>query len=251
MTQHSAPFKTSTVRATRDVLSTLAGVHGLAALIRDEDLRVRWCDDGYATLCARPKDTVIGTTLRDMLPAPAAAERESVIREVIESGEPMTIAQFGADKRLICRLIPLDESSFGHRGVLCLVREGELGGTDDGDPATPRRVLRIPCLDDLAALTKAELRTLYDLACGASNTDTAERQFRSVRTIENHVESIHKKLGTTTRSALVRFATERGLHGFTPDEWDDIVEGANKTRRAAASFVKTHSPPRRAPAGEN
>ena len=102
-------------------------------------------------------------------------------------------------------------------------------------------MLRTPCLDDLAALTNAELRTLYDLACGASNSETADRQFRSVRTIENHVESIHKKLGTTTRSALVRFATERGVHGFSPDEWDRIVEGASETRRARVRPVKKKS----------
>lgn len=228
-------------RVTTACLGTLASVGGIAALVRDEALRVRWCDDNYADMCCLPRHRVIGTTLRDMLPEAAAMEREAVLSRVIATGEPVSIAQFAADKRLICRLLPIDETSFGYRGVLCIVREASL--VSDEASGTTYETLRIPCLDDLAALTATELRTLYDLACGSSNNDTAERQFRSVRTIENHVESIHRKLGTSTRSALIRFATERGVHGFSPAEWDAIVEGANEVRKAAAEFRKLSALP--------
>ena len=223
--------------ATPRSLGTLSSINGLGALVRDEDLRVRWCDEAYASLCEMPADDMVGTTLHNIMPGPAARERELILREVIETGEPATLVQFGNDKRLLCRILPIDAESFGYRGVLCLIAEGPLIEQDRtrGDGA---RLVRTPHLDDLATLTKAELRTLYDIGCGHSNQDTADRQFRSVRTIENHVESIHKKLGTSTRSALVRLATERGVHGFSPEEWDTIVDGAAETRRATGKKKK-------------
>ena len=236
MQQRGIQIEAKPFMVTRDALNTIAGVHGLAAMVRDEELRVRWCDDAFASFCDIPREKLLGTTLRDILPEPAAREREAVIREVINTGEPATFLQFGCDKRLVCRILPLDSESFGYRGVLCIVREGDLADIEE-PTSKPRRVLRTAYLDDLALLTKSELRPLYDLALGASNNDIAERQFRSVRTIENHVESIHRKLGTSTRSALVRFATERGVHGFTPQEWDLIVEGASETRRAPGPAI--------------
>ncbi len=226
----------SVVRATLDVLPALEGATAIAALVRDADLRVRWCNQAYASLCRMPLDMVIDTTLSDLIPAPMAEEREKIYREVLASSRATSFVQFGADKRMLCRLIPIDTEDFGYAGVLSLITEASLAhdvGTDE-----PDRVLGTPLLDGLSILTKLELRTLYDLACGAANHDIAERQFRSVRTIENHVESIHRKLGTTSRSALVRFATERGIHGFTPEQWERIVEGANRTRRAASAFSR-------------
>ena len=211
-------------------LSLLSKVTGIGSLVRDEELRVRWCDDTYAALCQRPMNEVIGTTLHDFIPTPAASERESVMREVLETGRAASTVQFGSDKRLLCRILPIDEASFGFRGVLCLVTEGPLSMASDRE-TSGARLIRIPCLDELATLTRAELRTLFDIACGHSNQETATRQHRSVRTIENHVEAIHKKLGTKTRSSLVRFATERGVHRFTTTEWDEIVESAFEARR--------------------
>lgn len=224
------------IRISQETLSALAGVSGIAVVVRDEDLVCRWCDAGFEKLCESDQSQLIGSTLRDILPEPAAAEREGLLREVVETGNPLTFVQFGADKRLLCRVLPIDESSFGYAGVLCIVREGDLSDTESD--AGPIRVVRTAKLHKLSVLTKSELRTLYDLACGASNQDTADRQFRSVRTIENHVESIHKKMGTTTRSALVRLATECGLHRFTAEEWDGVVDGATLTRRAANAAAR-------------
>jgi DNA-binding CsgD family transcriptional regulator len=180
---------------------------------------------------------MIGTTLADILPAPAAKEREALLQNVLDTGTPCSLVQFGNDKRLLCRVLPIDEDAFGYRGVLCLLTEGPLIGMNDGTDERSTLV-RTPYLDDLAALTKAELRTLYDIACGRANQDIADRQYRSVRTIENHVESIHKKLGTPTRSALVRLATERGVQGFTAEEWNEIVDGSAATRKAAPPAKK-------------
>lgn len=228
---------TEHTRVTPHSLGTLQSIDGLRSLVRDDELRLRWCDASYAAMCGLTPEDIIGTTMHDLLPAPAAREREALMRRVIETGDAASVVQFGGDKRLMCRLLPIDAESFGYSGVLCMITDGPLTNDGRGEPDTTILV-RTPCLGDLAVLTKAELRTLFDIACGRSNQDTADRQFRSVRTIENHVESIHKKLGTSTRSALVRYATERGVHGFTAEEWDEIVAASAETRRAEIPELK-------------
>ena len=220
-------------------LSVLDGVAGMCSIVRDQDFRIRWCNERCATIRGMPKDEMEGTTFRDYLPDMAAEEREDLHREVLESREAISFVQFCAARRLYCRAMPIDSQAFGFDGTLSMAVEAPQPMADIRK--TPVRVLKFPQLAALSVLTNVELRTLYDLACGRSNNDTALRHFRSVRTIENHVESIHRKLGTQTRSALVRFATERGVHGFTPDEWDTIVSGAGEIKKAAAALSRAAS----------
>lgn len=224
-----------------ETLHLLSSIAGLGSLVRDQDLRIRWCDRAYAAYWESDPSELLGTTLRDLLPSPTAEEREAIIAEVIRTDESTSFVQFGADRRLVCRVVPIDRVAFGYTGALCMIMEAPL--IAPRSESETLRVLKFPHLSVLSVLTNAELRTLYDLACGNSNTMTAERQFRSVRTIENHVEAIHRKLGTPTRSALVRFATERGVQGFTADEWDTIVEGAGESRKAAAAFSRRAAAP--------
>jgi len=220
-------------------LSVLDGVAGMCSIVRDQEFKIRWCNDRCATFQGIPKDEMEGTTFRDFLPMMAAEEREDLHREVRESREAISFVQFFSARRMYCRAMPIDSTAFGFDGTLSMAIEAPQPIADISE--TPIRVLKFPQLAALSVLTNVELRTLYDLACGRSNNDTALRHFRSVRTIENHVESIHRKLGTPTRSALVRFATERGVHGFTPDEWDTIVLGAGEIRKATAALSRSAS----------
>jgi two-component system, NarL family, response regulator NreC len=64
-----------------------------------------------------------------------------------------------------------------------------------------------PNLDDL---TPREQEVLRLLALGHTNREVAELLHVSVRTAEFHRASIQRKLGVSTRSALVRFAIANG-----------------------------------------
>jgi two-component system response regulator NreC len=60
-------------------------------------------------------------------------------------------------------------------------------------------------------LTPREAEILKLIALGHINPEIAEQLFVSVRTVETHRTAIHRKLGTTNRAELVRFAREHHL----------------------------------------
>jgi hypothetical protein len=47
--------------------------------------------------------------------------------------------------------------------------------------------------------------------------------------VRDHIKSIHSKLGVHHRGALVRLAIERGLQGFTPEQWNMIIRNHRVT----------------------
>lgn len=60
-------------------------------------------------------------------------------------------------------------------------------------------------------LSLREVEVLRLIGLGYTNTEIGERLALSVRTVESHRASIHRKLGLTTRAELVRYALRRGL----------------------------------------
>jgi len=60
-------------------------------------------------------------------------------------------------------------------------------------------------------LTDREAEVLALIAQGYTNPEIAERLVLSVRTVETHRSAIHRKIGTTNRAALVRYAREHNL----------------------------------------
>jgi two-component system, NarL family, response regulator NreC len=60
-------------------------------------------------------------------------------------------------------------------------------------------------------LTDRELGVLKLLALGHTNAEIAEQLFLSVRTVESHRARIQRKLGTSGRAELVRYARDNGV----------------------------------------
>ncbi len=213
----------------RAALPLLDSLQGIACVVRDERLRVVWCNEAYARLSGRGVEELQGSVMTDALPKAAADERGEVLLRVLRSGAPESYYQFGADKRLLCQVFPFDHDAFGHPAVLAMVQEAPVGSALCSDADLP--VLATPCLDQLRALSPSELRALYHIAHGLSTADIAERLCRATKTVEKHIESIHRKLGTSSRASIVRLATERGLQAFTPEQWERIIEGSRQVRR--------------------
>jgi DNA-binding CsgD family transcriptional regulator len=214
----------------REALSLLARFDGVGCLVRDERLRIVWCNDAYVRMCPGTREDLIGSTIDELLAGPAADERASLLRRVIVTGQPETYYQFGADKRLLCGAFPIDPVSFGHAGVLATVQEAPVGSALELPAGL--KVLNTPCLDALDALSPSELRALYHIANGRSTAEIAQRLCRATKTVEKHIESIHRKLGTNSRAGIVRLATERGLQAFSEEEWERIIDGARQVRRS-------------------
>ena len=132
--------------------------------------------------------------------------------------------QFIADSRVITTIFPLDEQAFGHKGVLTVIKDAPVNARLDIDNELP--VLSTPSLAQLNALSPRELEVLHYVARSMSTIEIAKLLTRSPKTIENHINSIHTKLGTHSRSQLVRYACERGIQSFSLEEWIKIVNGA-------------------------
>jgi DNA-binding NarL/FixJ family response regulator len=64
-----------------------------------------------------------------------------------------------------------------------------------------------------AGLTAREAEILELLDEGLRNSEIAERLYRSVRTIEHHVDAVLAKLGAGTRAEAVALARRKGWVG--------------------------------------
>ena len=85
-----------------------------------------------------------------------------------------------------------------------------------GTAATPREQAHgeqkeTPASEYPAGLTAREVEVLKLVAEGLTNARVAERLYLSPRTVHRHLNSVYRKIGTNSRAAAVRFATERGL----------------------------------------
>ncbi|MEQ9208009.1 MAG: LuxR C-terminal-related transcriptional regulator [Phycisphaerales bacterium] len=174
-------------------------------------------------------EDMMGTRLSDVLPACAARERELIHQQVMSTGVPHSHYQLSSDSRVLCSVFPLDAEAFGHQGILAVVKDARL------EPRTvPMKrfpVLKTPVFQQLDVLSTRELEVFYFVGLGLSTREIAAQMNRAEKTVEHHVNSIHTKLDTHTRSQLVRFASERGIQAFSPTEWSFIVEGAQAVRR--------------------
>jgi two-component system response regulator NreC len=63
-------------------------------------------------------------------------------------------------------------------------------------------------------LTEREVGVLRMIALGFTNREIAEALYLSVRTIESHRAGVQRKLGTSNRAELVRYAIDQGLVEF-------------------------------------
>lgn len=214
------------------VLPLLEFLDGVACVIRDESMRVTWCNAAYIRISQQPVERVMGSRMDEFIPPEAAEERESLFRRVIEAHASERFYQFGVGQRLLCSAHPLDADAFGHRGVLAMIQPAANGGAL-GTHEGASRVLSTPCLDELSPLSSAELRVLHHLSLGLATAEIGEKLHRSAKTVEKQIESLHRKLGTRSRAELVRFATERGVQSFDDDAWESIIRGATKVRRTA------------------
>ena len=208
---------------------------GIVAIARDQDLRMIWCTPNFYPLTLTSKEPVklIGTTLRDIMTESAALEREVALRKSMDTNTVISHYQFSQDSRVLCTLFPFDESAFGHRGVMIVIKDAPIAARRSDEK--PLQVMSSPDLSDLETLSRRELEVLHHIAKGISTNEIATLLSRSSKTVEKQVNSIHTKLDTHSRAELVRYATERGIQSFSDAEWSAIVEGARQVRKEKKS----------------
>jgi len=125
-------------------------------------------------------------------------------------------------RRSYVRTWPLDPGAFGKPGLFVLIEPAILR------PADEHAFPLVPAADlgEFESLSRRELEVLWYTAAGFSASETAQKLSRSVRTVENHIASVHNKLGVSRRAELTRFAVERGILAFSSEEWTRIIQHA-------------------------
>lgn len=222
-------------------MAILSSVPGIATVVRDEEHRVLRCNPAYAANTGTSRESLAGTTHRDLRPGSAAEERIELMRRVIGEHRAQDFLQFWNGRAWLCRVIPLDPDAYGTRGTLSVIMQAPIG-----TPLADARSIHVLDTADFGALdvlTPAEKRTIFDLAMGRSNNEIAERQERSVRTIECHVRAIHEKLGTSSRSAIIRDASERGIQLFSTMKWESMIEAEKRQRGTRNGRPAPTAPP--------
>lgn len=219
---HNSPAFTTMSPA---AFAPMNGMPGVAALARDAEWRLLWCNRFYAELCGRTEDQMIGTTMADYMPAELAHERETRMKQARDNGKLVAYYQLWHGSRWFTRVWPLDPTAFGKRGVFVVIQSIAQDSTvHHHDAAQDAVVLSTGDLDELSVLSPRELEIFYHLACGLTSAEIASILFRSTRTIEQHANQIYKKLGMTSRAQVTKFAVERGIVAFSGEEWRRIVE---------------------------
>ncbi|MBX3364258.1 MAG: hypothetical protein KF866_05770 [Phycisphaeraceae bacterium] len=209
-----------------ELFAPFDGIQDVFAMARDENLRLLWANEEFLRFLGQTLEQALGTDLTPHFPAAFVQDRIERLGPAIRGESTVAYYQLLRGQRRFTRAWPLDPDSFGCRGVFILITPAlEAPAMEEGDlfPVAGQADYH-----DLEVLSDRELEVLYHLATGLSAKEIAAKLFRAPSTIERHIESIHAKLGFSNRAELVRFVVERGLLGFTPEEWTLMIESTRK-----------------------
>lgn len=218
------------IRVRRRHLDLLEWLPGVWCVARDADFRIFWMNTLQTRLSRYPREKLVGEALRGAMPAPGVDERERVLRDVMDSARSRHFYLMAySGKRVFASILPLDESDFGHRGVVSIMR---FDGVSREPCAELLRTPRVLFDSKFSQLSRRELELLHLLAQGLSNADIAKAINRSEKTVVDHTRRIHRKLGTESRNALLHEAALTGIAAFTAKEWLELIDGEIEMRRA-------------------
>lgn len=200
------------------------GMPGCVGAARDSDLNLLWCNDEYCRVHRRTRESLIGTGIDSLFPRELAEERARLMRPAIDDALVASYLQFSHGYRWLTRVWPLDPSAFGTRGCFVVLKQAGRGFAGSCAGGSPMPLARLGDLGELSALTPRELEVYYHLGVGLTVNEIGVMLDRSPKTIERHLESLHRKMSFTNRAELVRSAVERGVVDFTRDQWEGFIE---------------------------
>tara|TARA_Y100001933_G_C18952131_1_gene544251 strand:- start:549 stop:1214 length:666 start_codon:yes stop_codon:yes gene_type:complete len=171
----------------------------------DIDGRVVWVNDRSAELFIKgPAEQAVGRTLDELLGEEWAGERLEMFRRIAETGRPIISRHILHGRQLQSTIRLLTESEEDDPIFSIVTSEGE---HDPNDPDAFEIVeSKFVHLGPLDSLTRREIEVLALIGHGMTSKQIASMLHRSVRTIEQHADSIRGKLKGATRVQLAQFA---------------------------------------------
>jgi len=187
---------------------TLVSIEGELLYINDQSIRIFFNE-------SRDLKTLVGVSMYDLgFPAEWARERISLFEKIQETGESVLLRTVWHGKQQFSWMSLISSDEEGDRDrILVITRRIAAGDEAKHILEGEHEVFNsnLICLGELKSLTPRELEVLALLGQGMSIKEIASALFRSVKTIENHRESIGRKLKKTRGVELACIAHSAGL----------------------------------------
>lgn len=149
----------------------------------------------HAIKASVPETKVLMLTVHD---------NEDYLREALAAGATGYVLKQAADAELAVAIRAVFQGGIFLYPSLVRVALGE-SPSKGGDGGSG------PDVSSREALTSREEQVVQQVALGYTNREVANTLYLSVKTVETYRARAMRKLGLRTRSALVRYALERGL----------------------------------------
>lgn len=201
------------------VWETLASTPGVGVSVVTDEPRVLWCNERAAVIFGGEGTDpahFIGHPFADRFPPEWIEERMRVFARVMTEGEPVLLRTVWSGRQQVSWISHLGTHSQGDDTVNHFLVVTQRMDADqlretilpEGAEVTESGVVRLGKLD---RLTGRELEILALLGQGLTLKDIAALLHRSVKTIDNHRQSIGRKLHAADRTELVTMARHAGL----------------------------------------
>lgn len=163
-------------------------------------------------LFSKEPAALVSMPLTDVLPDALARERLTLIKQIHRSGKPILYRYIHRGLQLQSSMHAVTGPVGGLPRVLAITTVG--APEPSADPGCQEFEIVESSLADfgrLEQLTRRELEVLAFLRHGMTICEIAVRLHRSRKTIDNHRQSIGKKLGESCRVRLAQIADHAGL----------------------------------------
>jgi DNA-binding NarL/FixJ family response regulator len=131
-------------------------------------------------------------------------ENEEYLRQLLEAGATGYVLKQAVDTELAVAIRAVQRGEVFLYSSFSRVLLGDLAQREDADQEPSQ-------LDSYERLSQREREVLRLVALGHTNQQIADQLYLSVKTVETYRARVMDKLNLKSRSALVRYALQRGL----------------------------------------
>jgi DNA-binding CsgD family transcriptional regulator len=182
---------------------------GVGVLIIDEDGVVLCCNPQAKQIYYGDNFNPVGKTIEEIEGREFAEERMTVIRQVIESGNPVILRHIRGGKWTEAAIWPMEPVADRKKRIISITRQG----IDETPASDPLPVFDSGLIDlgPLDVLTRRELEVLRLVGHGSPLKSIAKELGVSQRTVERYRSDISRKLGVTSIAEIARLVQLAGL----------------------------------------
>jgi two-component system response regulator NreC len=131
-------------------------------------------------------------------------ENEEYLRQMLEAGATGYVLKQAVDTELVVAIRAVQRGEVFLYSSFSRILLGDLAQQDEAEQP-PSQV------DSYERLSQREREVLRLVALGHTNQEIADQLYLSVKTVETYRSRVMNKLNLRSRSALVRYALQRGL----------------------------------------